>query len=735
MRGLYDLSIPGASAYIDLDVCVHCGVVGDDAAKEYLFPFPLMAVGSKRRGGSLIGGVAWAMVGIALSLSVGFVQASNLRGRRAAVASTPPTDGQAEQGAAATPLEPPSAQARRRQALSLSLDMARHSMLSYLTYGFPFDELDSMSCGGTDSFGGFYTTLVDGLDTMALVGAHHTFREYASFLCRRLRFDADVNVSVFETNIRLLGGLLSAHLMVVEGIVEWTAHQTGGTGGASFSSPYDGCLLQQAHDLALRLLPAFDTASGIPFGVINLAHGVHASESRVTSAAGGGTFMLEFSLMTALTGDDRFLMAARRAAVAIFDSRRASAISVVASHLNVDDGTPALRQSLVGTGGDSFYEYLLKTFVLTGDAEFHGMFQVMRHANAMAMRKVSFHVEVDLTGRPVGPIHSSLAAFYPGMLALAGELDEAERLAKAQHAVFSRFGAMPEGLNLWSNEPHDGQEVYPLRPEHMESLYVLWSVTRDPFWVDAAVEAAIAVNTRTRVPCGFAGLASVTAPPLVSVPRDVAKFDKKRRRRFAAAAQAHHRREDHPETRDGSGSTTTDDSAVAAAAEMSHYPHHRLVEGARLTAAQHHASTPQQRAVRALGEHGERFADRMPSFFISETVKYLVVLFYDAVAARGEPVPGTNADLAPLLEQAVTRFLARDWVFNTEGHPFPVRPQWAEALRTVKQRRYVAPAQASGATRQRPFAAPLEWRDVTFTRKELEIIRRRGFPVPRRSLR
>ena len=52
---------------------------------------------------------------------------------------------------------------------------------------------------------------------------------------------------------------------------------------------YSGSLLRQATDLANRLLPAFNTPTGIPFGTINLRFGVPQDESTEASVAGAGT--------------------------------------------------------------------------------------------------------------------------------------------------------------------------------------------------------------------------------------------------------------------------------------------------------------------------------------------------------------------------------------------------------------------------------------------------------------
>jgi len=86
---------------------------------------------------------------------------------------------------------------------------------------------------------------------------------------------------VFEAAIRVLGGLLSAHLMMEEDKdlrPEW----------------YFGDLLTLAHDLADRLLPAFETPSGIPHPRVNLVQGVPKNGFETTCTAGAGSLTLEF---------------------------------------------------------------------------------------------------------------------------------------------------------------------------------------------------------------------------------------------------------------------------------------------------------------------------------------------------------------------------------------------------------------------------------------------------------
>ena len=110
-------------------------------------------------------------------------------------------------------------------------------------------------------------------------------------MSERTDFDANINVSVFETNIRIVGGLLSAHLLARKAGVKLEA-----------GWPCTGPLLRLAEDAAKRLLPAFDTPTGMPYGTVNLRNGVPNGETPVTSTAGVGTVVIEFGALSRLTG-------------------------------------------------------------------------------------------------------------------------------------------------------------------------------------------------------------------------------------------------------------------------------------------------------------------------------------------------------------------------------------------------------------------------------------------------
>jgi mannosidase alpha-like ER degradation enhancer 2 len=385
-------------------------------------------------------------------------------------------------------------------------NMIRHAFDQYMSHGFPKDEVHPVSCTGADTMGGFALTLVDSLDLLALSGYHDEFRRHAKWVAENINFNKDHTVSVFETSIRVLGGLLSAHFMYEHGIVAVDP----------VVEDYNGALLQLAVELGDRLLPAFDTPTGIPFGSINLQLGVSPTEIDITSTAGGGTFLPEFTVLSAVTGDRSYESAARRAYRALFHFR-SHGLGLVGNHINISNGQWTIEVASVGSGVDSFVEYGIKSYLLTGIAEYRAMFSELRDSFHRYTRKGPFYVGTQMsTGTLVQPTHSSLAAFYPGNLALAGIVDEAAEVAIATHAIAKKLGALPEGFSVLSAQIEGGQAGFPLRPEHAESLYMLFRTTRDVTFLEMAKELALMINTRTRTRCGFSALNNVELPPRAS---------------------------------------------------------------------------------------------------------------------------------------------------------------------------------------------------------------------------
>ncbi|PYS76230.1 MAG: glycoside hydrolase family 47, partial [Acidobacteria bacterium] len=130
-------------------------------------------------------------------------------------------------------------------------------------------------------------------------------------VARNLSFDRDTYVQNFEVTIRLLGGLLSAYQL------------TG-----------DKRLLRLAENLGNRLLPVFDSPTGLPYRFVNLKTGkVRGAE---TNPAEAGTLLIEFGTLAKLTRRPVFYEKAKRALVEVY--KRRSPIGLVGTHINVETG-------------------------------------------------------------------------------------------------------------------------------------------------------------------------------------------------------------------------------------------------------------------------------------------------------------------------------------------------------------------------------------------------------------
>lgn len=88
-------------------------------------------------------------------------------------------------------------------------------------------------------------------------------------IIRWVSFDVNTKPQVFETTIRVLGGLLSGHIYANR------------TGQPFYLSWYQGELLDMAYDLGVRLLPAFSTPTGLPYARVgsSVQHGLYSSDT------------------------------------------------------------------------------------------------------------------------------------------------------------------------------------------------------------------------------------------------------------------------------------------------------------------------------------------------------------------------------------------------------------------------------------------------------------------------
>uniref|UniRef100_A0A8C2AQU6 alpha-1,2-Mannosidase n=1 Tax=Cyprinus carpio TaxID=7962 RepID=A0A8C2AQU6_CYPCA len=393
------------------------------------------------------------------------------------------------------------------------LEMFDHAYNSYMDYAYPADELMPLSCRGRvrglepnrgdidDSLGKFSLTLIDTLDTLVLLNKLDEFEEAVKKTVRDVKFDNDIVVSVFETNIRVLGGLLGAHVMAD------VLKQRGDR-----MQWYRDELLHMAKELGFRLLPAFNTTSGLPYPRVNLRYGVVNPLSRTgtesdTCTACAGTMILEFAALSQLSGDPIFEENARKAMDVLWEKRQRGS-DLVGTVINIHNGDWVRRDSGVGAGIDSYYEYLMKAYILLGDKVYLNRFNTHYSAIMKYISQPPLLLNVHMHN-PTVNVRSwmdSLLAFFPGLQVLRGDLKPAIETHEMLYQVTKQHNFLPEAFTT-EFRVHWGQ--HPLRPEFAESTYFLYKATGDPYYLKVGQSIVEKLNTHARVPCGFAAVQDV----------------------------------------------------------------------------------------------------------------------------------------------------------------------------------------------------------------------------------
>ncbi|KAJ2162271.1 hypothetical protein GGF46_000762 [Coemansia sp. RSA 552] len=406
---------------------------------------------------------------------------------------------------------------RRRELRELSREGFFHAYNGYMEHAFPFDELKPLSCIGrgrdredpdnyslNDVLGDYLLTLVDALDTLAVLGDRDAFaRAVEKTLVYLSDFNIDSHVQVFEVSIRMLGGLLSAHIIATD-----EADILGMRLDAS--GAYNGELLRLARDLGYRLLAAFEASpNAVPYPRTNLKHGFTAGETPSTCTAGVGTLLLEFGTLSRLTNETIFEDVARMALDEMWAVR--SKKNLFGNVYDLEEEHWAFPVAGISAGVDSIYEYMLKAHVYFGDPKYLDLFDAAYSALLQYSRDApggyAFYNVNMKTGEVASSWVDALGAFFPGLMVLAGDVDGAESAYMLYYHIWNRFRAMPERFNLYMREPDIA--YYVLRPEFVESTYYLYRATRDPFYLDVGEMILTDMNALMRTSCGFTSIHNV----------------------------------------------------------------------------------------------------------------------------------------------------------------------------------------------------------------------------------
>ncbi|KAL3318811.1 ER degradation-enhancing alpha-mannosidase-like protein 2 [Cichlidogyrus casuarinus] len=366
-----------------------------------------------------------------------------------------------------------------------------------MKYAFPLDELRPLSCDGKDTWGSYSLTLIDALDSLIIMGNVTEFRRATELLLKQIDLNKDVNISVFETNIR--SGLISAHLL-------------SGRSGMRLEEnwPCDGPLLRLAKKFGEKLLPAFDTNTFMPYGTVNLAlSGVPPKETNITCAACIGTFILEFGALSRLTGDPKFEQAALRALKSLWNYR--SNLGLLGNHIDVQTGRWTALESTIGTATDSLFEYLAKGSILFRNPELHAMFIGYKESIDKHLKFGNSYYMVNKdTGSVTMPAFQSLEAFWPSVLILTGETKKGVEHLVYYYKIWKKYGFLPEFYNVISGNIVPLKGGAPLRPEFAESILYAYQATKDPYFLEMGADILFAIEKVAKTECGFASVKDVT---------------------------------------------------------------------------------------------------------------------------------------------------------------------------------------------------------------------------------
>jgi mannosidase alpha-like ER degradation enhancer 2 len=338
-----------------------------------------------------------------------------------------------------------------------------HAWNGYKKYAWGHDDLKPLSKTYHDWYAeSLLMTPVDALDTMILMGLKDEANRTREYIVKNISFDKNIDVQNFEITIRLLGGLLSSYQL------------TG-----------DKRLLDLAEDLGNRLLPVFDSPTGVPYRYVNLKTG--KVRGNVTNPAEAGTLLIEFGTLSKLTRRPIFFDKAKRALVEIY--KRRSPIGLVGTWINVETGQWTDTDSHISGAIDSYYEYLLKCAILFDDQDCKRMWTesiaaINRYlSDDVTKENLSFvgripykelwygHVDMN-TGKRAATTYGALDAFFPTVLALGGDLKRASRLQESSYKMWMKYDIEPEEINYQTMEVTS--PGYPLRPEIIESTYYLY---------------------------------------------------------------------------------------------------------------------------------------------------------------------------------------------------------------------------------------------------------------------
>ncbi|KAM9415759.1 mannosyl-oligosaccharide 1,2-alpha-mannosidase IA-like isoform 1-T1 [Salvelinus alpinus] len=405
------------------------------------------------------------------------------------------------------PSDPESLQRREKVK-----EMMKFAWDNYKLYAWGENELRPLSRNGNDgrTFGGLRgASIVDSLDTLYIMGLGEEYQEAKEWVENNLNLNVGGEASLFEVNIRYVGGLLSAYYLTGEEVFK-----------------------RKVVELGRNLLPAFNTPTGIPHGVVNLAGDSRRSSGgdlgRSSVLAEFGTLHLEFVHLSELTNDPIYtekVMNIRKHLNQLDKPR-----GLYPNALNPVSGHWEQHYVSIGALGDSFYEYLIKSYLMSDrtDEVAKRMYYAALEAieNNLVQRSPGGLIYVaEWRGGILDHRMGHLACFSGGMIGIGAEhgspetrqhqLDLAANITHTCHESYRRTPTKlgPEVFRFddgaEATAPRVNERHYILRPEVVESYMYMWRLTHDPKYREWGWEALEALERHCRLATGFSGIIDV----------------------------------------------------------------------------------------------------------------------------------------------------------------------------------------------------------------------------------
>ncbi|KAI8139149.1 glycoside hydrolase [Fennellomyces sp. T-0311] len=298
---------------------------------------------------------------------------------------------------------------------------------------------------------------------MIIMGLEKEYQEALKFVSQLDFTKSDEPAKGFETNIRYLGGLLSA-----------------------YDLRGDKILLDKAVELTDKvLMPLFLSPSKAPYTYIDVNSGIPQFTNTILLAE-FGTYSLEFTRLSQITGDNKYAEAAN----SIVDRAIAQKSKIPGLYPNSWMLSPfkPLEESIVnvGAGGDSFYEYLSKNYVLLGgknkgilDAWVKAVNSIEDYLLSPTQEDPTIQFVATITNNTVSYVSDELICFWPGNILLG--MSQMSGDTSRQYKFAQTF--MDSCIKTWETTVTGlGPEVWswnPQTPQTKQGLGQLWSSLKD----------------------------------------------------------------------------------------------------------------------------------------------------------------------------------------------------------------------------------------------------------------